>query len=164
MREYAGLKFREGDEEEVVEGRFAEYCRATCQRSAAGARYGLVDWLQWMDLEIENVRSVLRRCVIQADFPRGIDLAASLGWYWITRATTEGVRWLDELLAPGNSNPETHARACFIRGFLAVLQADPTAARPALQRAIRSARAAAQVSLAAASLSIASIAAHITGN
>src|SRR5229473_5907340 len=80
MREYAGVKFREADEEEVVEGRFAEYYRATCQRSVAGARYGLLEWLEWMDLEIENVRSVLHRCVIQADFPRGIDLAASLGW------------------------------------------------------------------------------------
>jgi len=164
MREYAGVKFREADEEEVVEGRFAEYYRATCQRSVAGARYGLLEWLEWMDLEIENVRSVLHRCVIQADFPRGIDLAASLGWYWITRATTEGVRWLDELLAPGNSNPETHARACFIRGFLAVLQADPTAARPALQRAIGAARAAAQLSVVAESLSMASIAENMAGN
>jgi hypothetical protein len=53
-----------------------------------------------MELEIDNIRSVLRRCLIHSDFPRGIVLACSIGWYWITRATTEGVRWLDELLAP----------------------------------------------------------------
>ena len=70
----------------------------------------------------------------------GVDLAAYLGWYWITRATTEGVRWLDELPASGRGKPDAHGWAYFIRGFLAVLQADPTAARPALARAVALAR------------------------
>jgi predicted ATPase len=95
MREYARLRLREAGEEEAVELRCAESYRLRCLRSAGAARYGLPEWLQWMDLEIDNVRSVLRRCLVHADYPRGLDLASSLGWYWMTRATTEGVRWLD---------------------------------------------------------------------
>ena len=99
MREFAGLKLREAGEEEAVELRCVEYYVSRCRRSAEGARYGLVEWLEWMDLEIDNIRSVLRRCLVRADISRGMDLAASLRWYWATRATTEGVRWLDEFLA-----------------------------------------------------------------
>ena len=46
---------------------------ARCRRSAAEARYRLVEWLDWMDLEIDNIRSVLHRCLA------GQDLAAGAG-------------------------------------------------------------------------------------
>ena len=164
MREYAGLRLREAGEEQLTEERCAEYYRSRCQRSAAQARYGLVEWLEWMELEIDNVRSVLRRCLIHEDFPRGVDLATSLGWYWITRATTEGVRWLDELLASGRGHPEPPALAYFMRGFLGVLQADPTAARPALERAVAASREARQLTLLSQSLSMASIAENMAGD
>src|SRR5260370_23064655 len=140
MREYAVFKLREEGVEQAIEVRCVGYYVSTCQRSAFQARFRLIEWLEWMELEIDNVRSVLRRCLTHADFASGIILASSVSWYWITRATTEGVRWLDELLAPGRSNPETDAWAYFIRGFLAVLQSDPGAARPALERAVAAAR------------------------
>ncbi|WP_338200800.1 NB-ARC domain-containing protein [Candidatus Nephthysia bennettiae] len=97
MREYAELKLREAGEVEVVELRCAEHYRSKCRRSAAEAHTALLEWLAWMDLEIDNLRAVLRLCVTRADYPLGIELAGSLLWYWTTRATTEGVRWLDEL-------------------------------------------------------------------
>ena len=93
MREYTRLKLREAGEEDVVELRCADYYVSRCQRvGEQPARYELPGWLEWMELEIDNIRSVLRRCLIHADFPRGIDLACSIGWYWITRATSEGVQ------------------------------------------------------------------------
>jgi predicted ATPase len=156
-REYTGLRLREASEEEVVELRCAEYYRSRCLRSAAEARYRLVEWLDWMDLEIDNVRSVLQRCVAHQDSRRGLDLASLIGWYWITRATSEGIRWLDELLASGSGNPQGHALAHFLRGFLAVLQSDGKAARPALERAATAAQEAGQASLQSLSLSMASI-------
>ncbi len=164
MREFARIKLREAGEEEVVELRCAEHYRSRCRRSAAEARYGLLKWLEWMDLEIDNVRSVLRRCLAQEDTGRGLDLASSMGWYWMTRATTEGVRWLDELLASGRGDPAAHAQAHFIRGFLAVLQVDPTAARPALQRAVAAAQGPGKLRLQAESLSMASIAESMAGD
>ena len=41
------------------------------------------------------------------------------------------MRWLDELL-PDETEPAAIAWAYFVRGFLAVLQNDPAAARPVL--------------------------------
>jgi len=117
-----------------------------------------------MDLEIDNIRSVLQRCLHQHDYERGVDLASSVGWYWVTRATTEGVRWLDELLAPGRVNPDSRAAAYFMRGFLAVLQSDPTTARLTLERAVAAARQAEQIIVLSHSLSMSSIAETIAGD
>ena len=164
MREFAGLKLAEAGEEEAVELRCAEYYRSTGGLSALEGRYRLLEWLAWADLEIDNVRAVLQRCVIRADAERGIDLAASLGWYWVTRATSEGMRWLDELLALEGGSLGTRAWAYFIRGFLAVLKADPVAAKPALQAAMATARQAGQRDALTEALSIASIAEGITGD
>jgi len=164
MREYSVLKLREAGEEIVVGERCTDYYWSRCQQAVGEARYRLPDWLQWMDLEIDNIRAVLRHCLTRGDARRGIDLATSIGWYWITRATTEGVRWLDELLAAGPGNPEGQFWAYFLRGFLAVLKADPIAARPPLQRAMVTARELGQPALLAQGLSMASIAENLAGD
>ena len=164
MREYAAHKMREAGEEEVLRDRYVAYYVLRCRRTALQARFGLVEWLAWTDVEIDNLRSVLRHCLVQSDSVNGLDLAASLGWYWVTRATTEGVRWLDELLACGPGDPETIAWAYFIRGFLAVLQGDWTGARPPLEMAIAAAREAGQPIPLAHSLTMASIADSMAGD
>src|SRR5215218_1378938 len=165
MGEYTRLKLREAGEEDVVELRCADFYVSRCRRAAEQpVRYELPGWLEWMELEIDNIRSVLRRCLIHADFPRGTELACSIGWYWITRATSEGVRWLDELLASGPGKPALGGLPYFLRGFLAVLQSDPTAARPALARAVMVARDAGQFRLLAESLAIGSVAANMAGD
>jgi predicted ATPase/DNA-binding CsgD family transcriptional regulator len=164
MREFAGLKLREAGEEEAIELRCAEYYASSCRRSAEWARYRLVEWLAWTDLEIDNIRSVLRRCLVHGDIARGMDLATSLPLYWATRATTEGVRWLEEFLAIGCGDSELQARAEGLRGFLAVLLVDPTAAQPALERAAAADREAGRLRPLAASLSMASIAANMAGD
>ncbi len=111
MREYARLKLREAGEEDAVERRCADYYLSRCAHFAAEGRYRLLDWLAWTELEIDNIRAVLRRCLDHEDSQRGIDLATCLIWYWITRATAEGVRWLDELLARhGRRPPRTRGR------------------------------------------------------
>ncbi|HEX6677227.1 MAG TPA: LuxR C-terminal-related transcriptional regulator [Actinomycetes bacterium] len=167
MREYTGIKLREAGEQDAVERRYVDYYVAACRQSAEQNRYRLLEWFEWMELEIDNVRSVLQRCLVHADFLRGIHLACSLGWYWITRATTEGVRWLDELLASGSpegGNAAVSGWAYFIRGFLAVLQNDPAAARPALERAVAAARATGNLPLLSQALSMASVAANMAGD
>src|ERR1700746_1347243 len=99
MREYARLRLHETGEENAVEQRCADYYLSRCASFALEGRHRLLDWLAWADLEIDNIRAVLRRCMDHEDSGRGIDLATFLIWYWITRATAEGVRWLDEVLA-----------------------------------------------------------------
>ena len=163
MREYARLKLHEAGEEDAVERRCADYYLSRCVRFAAEGRYRLLEWLAWTELEIDNIRAVLRRCIDHQDSRRGIDLAAGLIWYWITRATAEGVWWLDELLC-GAAKPAAHPWAYFARGFLAVLQNDPAAARPTLERGVTAARAAGQLDALSQSLAMASIAANMAGD
>ena len=72
MREYASLKLREANEEDLVEERCLEYYRTRCLASADQARYGLLEWLAWVDLEIDNIRAVLQRCIARGDLARGL--------------------------------------------------------------------------------------------
>jgi predicted ATPase/DNA-binding NarL/FixJ family response regulator len=164
MREYSALKLREATEEVIVGERCTDYYWSRCKQAMPEARYRLADWLEWMDLQIDNIRAVLRHCLTRGDAPRGIDLATSVGWYWITRATTEGVHWLDELMAAGRGNPEGQFWAYFLRGFLAVLKADATAARLPLQRALVAARELGQPTLLSQALAMASIAESMAGD
>ncbi|MEV0382062.1 LuxR C-terminal-related transcriptional regulator [Nonomuraea sp. NPDC050643] len=164
MREYAGLKLRAAGEEEELRRRYTGYYVTRCRRSSAEATHRLVEWLGWMDLEIDNVRSVLRGLVTEGDARRGLGLAYSLGYYWITRALGEGARWLDELLEPGYGRVQDQALGRYMRGFLAVLQSDPATAVPMLARAVALAREAGLPTLLAQSLALASIAASMAGD
>ena len=104
MREYASIKLRDAFEEDLLEERRVEYYRTTCLRSADEARYRLLEWLPWAELEIDNIRAVLQQCAVRGDSVRGLDIAASMKYYWITHGTTESVRWLDQLLAFGEAS------------------------------------------------------------
>jgi len=163
MREYARRKLAESGEVEELTRRCTNYYVTTFQASALEARFQLLEWLPWVELEIDNVRAVLRRCIETGDVSSGIVLATSLAWYWITRATSEGVRWLDELLGLGSADADTIAWSFFIRGFLGVLQGDWTAARPALARAISTARSAHLPIQLVNSLCMSSIAENLAG-
>src|SRR5215813_6081421 len=60
MREYAGLKLNEAGETEEIENRLVEHYRTTCLGLIDQQRHGLVQWLLWVDLEIDNIRAVLQ--------------------------------------------------------------------------------------------------------
>ncbi len=164
MREYAILKLRDAAEEEALGERCIDYYWSRCLPAGAAARYRLVEWLEWMELEIDNLRAVMRHCISRGDYARGVDLVTSLGWFWITRGTTEGARWLDELLAHGQGNRLSLAWATFLRGFLAVLQADPLTAGPWLDRAAEAARELRDNSMLTQALTMGSVAATFGGD
>jgi predicted ATPase/DNA-binding CsgD family transcriptional regulator len=164
MRAFAALKAREAGEEEETAARCTDHYVSTCRGSAQDARYRLVAWLAWMEVEIDSIRAVLRRCVDDADVVRGADLAVSCGWFWITRATAEGVRWLDAFVAREAAAGEARAGLLFMRGFLGVLQADPVAALPALERAAALGRDGGRTQVLVNALSMASIAANMVGD
>lgn len=152
MREYA----RSTRSADGIEQRWAAHYLRQCARFGAEGRYRLVEWLAWIEPEIDNVRALLRAL---SDDERGPLLATSLIWFWITRATTEGVRWLDES-APAAASPWTS----FARGFLAVLQSDPAVAVPTLARGVLAARAAGQPDVLCQLLAMAALAAHMAGD
>src|SRR6266581_2200894 len=162
--EYATLKLRDAHEERVLEERCLEYYRATCLQSVDQARYRLVDWLAWADLEIDNIRAVLHQCVARGDLARGLDIAASMGYYWITHGTTESTRWLDQLLGAEEAAPATQVRAYYLRGWLSLLQADAATARPWIARAVTTARETRQLTKLSESLSIAATIESVGGD
>ncbi len=164
IREYAARKLYEAGETDAAHEACTDYYFTRCASTALEARFHLVDWLAWNDLEIDNIRSVLRRCLVTRDSVRGIRLATALGWFWVTRATTEGVRWLDEMLALGPGDPATIGWSHFIRGFLGVLQGDWVSARPALERAVVAAQDAGDQMQLSHALSMASIAENLAGD
>jgi predicted ATPase/DNA-binding CsgD family transcriptional regulator len=163
LREYARLKLGDADEEDLLEERCLEHYRTTSLRSADQARYRLVEWLAWAELEIDNVRAVLQRCLARGDAARGLDIAASMKYYWITHGTTEGVRWLDPLLASSEASPHTRVRAYYLRGWLSLLQADPAAARPWIARAVVAARGTGPPAMLSEALSIAATVENMAG-
>jgi predicted ATPase/DNA-binding CsgD family transcriptional regulator len=164
MREYATLKLRDEHENDDLSERCVDHYWMTCLSTEAEGRYQLPDWLSWVELEIDNIRAVLQHCVSHGDSLRGLDIAASLRYYWITHGTTESIRWLDLLLAHGEASPRTRVRALSLRGWLSVLQGDPAAARPWLTRAIATARETRQPTQLSEALSIAANAENQIGN
>jgi predicted ATPase/DNA-binding CsgD family transcriptional regulator len=164
MREYARRKLVAASEDDLVEERCLEHYRTRCLAAVEDARYRPIEWLTWADLEIDNIRAVLQRSIARRDLARGLDIAAAIGDFWLTRGTTEGVRWLDRLLEASDAAPETEVRACYFRGWLSLLQADPPGARDWLARGVATARGAPVLSLLAQSLALSATAADASGD
>jgi len=163
-REYAAEKLRQSGEERTAQTELAAYYVSRCGEAADGARFRLVEWLRWIDLEIDNIRAVLHRLLAEGDHEHGLQLVGALVWYWVTRATTEGQRWielfLDAVPDDANANPGAH----FLRGFLAVLQANPITGRRELEQAAGAERAAGTSRQLAETLAMASVAANMAGD
>ncbi len=159
MREFAALKLKEAGEQEATEQRCADFYSVRCGQSALESRTQLASWLAWADVAIDNIRAVLLWCRSQGHTTRAAGLAASLGWYWITRATAEGIRWLAGFLAATSADPPMYGWACFMHGFLSLLKNDPPIARAWLGNAITTARTTGQPELLTEALAMASIAA-----
>jgi predicted ATPase/DNA-binding CsgD family transcriptional regulator len=164
MREYAGLKLGDAAEADDLDESYLDYYRTRCLETEDDARHRPLEWLPWVELEIDNIRSALQKCLAVADWRRGLEIATSIGYYWVTRGTTESMRWFDELLASAADSPDVPARAYHFRGWLSMLQIEPEAAKPWLARAIAAARASGQISQLSESLSVASTAEHMAGD
>ncbi len=164
MREYAGAKLRDAGEEDVIKNRCIEHYRTTCLQREMDARYHLVEWLRWADLEIDNIRAILYDCVARGDLARGLDIATSMRYYWITHGTTESIHWFDQLLTSADGSPTTLVRAYYLRGWLSLLKGDPEAGKPWILRAIASARESGQQRLWSESLSLAAIIHNVAGD
>ena len=172
MRDYASLKLRDADEVELLDDVYVEYYRTRSRDLRAvllrdihaglaardPGRNPTLEWLQWVDLEIDNIRAVLHKCLAASDWRRGLELATSVGYYWVTRGTTESIRWFDDLLAVAAGAADIPARAYYFRGWLSLLKSDPETAGPWLDRAIATARVARELPQLSESLSAASIA------
>jgi predicted ATPase/DNA-binding CsgD family transcriptional regulator len=164
MREYASAKLRDANEEELLKERCLEHYRTMCLQLAEQARYRLAEWLTWADLEIDNIRAILYDCVARGDLARGLDIATSMRYYWITHGTTESTRWLDQLLVSSEGSSTTLGRAYYLRGWLSLLKGDPAAGKPWIERAITTARESGHRALLSESLSLAATIHNVAGD
>ncbi|WP_277883583.1 LuxR C-terminal-related transcriptional regulator [Arthrobacter sulfonylureivorans] len=161
MREFGHLHLVKAGEIHAMHERLAGHFTRRCGQFAAEGRRRLLPWLSWMELEADNVRAVLDRLTLARD-PAAVDLAASLMYFWITRATSEGARRFDCLLESGNGRGRPVAH--FVRGFLAVLQNDPEVAARSLSVGIATARAEGPDAVLARLLAMASIASTMSAD
>jgi predicted ATPase/DNA-binding CsgD family transcriptional regulator len=163
MRDYALSRLVEAAEEDDARATFAEYYVSSYVGTFEEARHRLDEWLNAIDVEIDNVRAILAWLQAKHDYAGGTRLAGALGWYWITRAVNEGVRWLDEFLTDAGDDPNVVAQACFVRGVVSMMQNDPSRALPALSRGLELARTADLRRLCVQILTTASLAYDMAG-
>ena len=164
MREYAAGKLRDADEGARVDHRFAEHYRTRCLDTADDAWHRPLDWLSWVEREIDNLRLALHLCVAAADWSRGLDIVTALGPYWSTRGTRECRQWLDALMAAAGESTSLPAAVYRLRGWCDMRRADGEAARPWLAWAVAAARLADDPPMLAEVLATASIAENMAGD
>jgi predicted ATPase/DNA-binding CsgD family transcriptional regulator len=83
-------------------------------------------WLEWLDLEQENLRAALTWSLDNGEAEVALRLAGALWRFWYMRGyLTEGRRWLDRVLAADCGAPTTaRARALAGAGILACYQSN----------------------------------------
>jgi predicted ATPase/DNA-binding CsgD family transcriptional regulator len=140
MREFALLRLREAGEETIAKDEHRSFYSSLCRptefdlaRPDVASQLALLDELE---LEADNIRAALRHCL--AD-PEGADLglamAAGLGQHWRYRAVSEGVYWIDRLLARRGVDEAIRSRALYVKITLAVVQGDHAAGLDAVAEA-----------------------------
>jgi non-specific serine/threonine protein kinase len=129
IRAFGRQRLREGGEEVIARRRHRDYYLELAQRAEEewfGPRQA--DWLERFDRDRADVWAALGFCLADpSELDRGVDLAGSLWWFWITRAVRDGRQWLDRVVA-ASADRMTKARR--VDGWLALAHGDaPDAVR-----------------------------------
>ena len=140
MREYAGERLAETDEEAELDRRHASWYAALAEEAETeieGPKQGL--WLERLEADHENLRSALERALARGDAEVALRLAASLWRFWYRRGHYRaGRRWLDAALASNGAVPATlRAKALNGAGVLAQEQLDTALARTMQEESLR---------------------------
>jgi predicted ATPase/DNA-binding CsgD family transcriptional regulator len=127
IREYGRQRLRASGEESSVTKTYREWY-AELAGSVFEHSWGpsQLDWWDRAHLELANIRDVLRSYLAEPDeADEGLEAAASLEHYWLTRGSmSEGRRWLDALLDVARQPTKGRAMALAVDGWLAQLQGD----------------------------------------
>jgi DNA-binding CsgD family transcriptional regulator len=145
MREFALLRLREAAEEAIAKDAhrsfYSSLCRPTEFDLARPDVASQLAWLDELDLEADNIRAALRHCLADPDgADLGLAMAAGLGQHWRHRAVTEGVYWIDALLARRGGDDAIRGHALYVKVTLAVVQGDHAAGLEAVAEATAIAR------------------------
>ena len=97
-----------------------------------------------LDAETSNIRAALEYCIEnKAQLDAGLELAASLHFWWAARSCTEAIDTLQSLLGAGEAADRARAKTLFVLGNIYLFANHPRGARLVLEEALPLARAAA---------------------
>ena len=139
IRQYGQERLQESGESEAIRSRHAASFVALAELAWPELRGPQqVMWLKRLDTERDNLRAAMRLLLGNGES----QTAARIGWalwlfWWMHGYFTEGRRWMEEVLAKGDSMPASaRAKALFVAGTMADGQADRRSAGPLLEESV----------------------------
>jgi len=136
IRQYALEKLSERNEKDELRRRHAEFFSALAE-DAYGRRFDAeAEWSARLDTDHDDLRAALD-WLSQRDVDRSLELAGSLGWFWLSRGLLhEGHGRLATALANSNMTGRIRARALAASGSLLARQGDAPAGIAELDAAV----------------------------
>jgi predicted ATPase/DNA-binding XRE family transcriptional regulator len=144
LRQYTRERLADKGELQEIRRRHAEYYQALAVE-AAGHLLGAdqVPWLDRLDREHENLRAALRFAIESQNAELGMNIAASLHYFWYFRAHYTEARTLRSAVLALPGTPELgalRAEVLYGSGMLALHQGDYTGARAFVEEGVAFAR------------------------
>ena len=145
VRELASeLLGRQGEARDEVRRRHAMRFLALAEEARSFARGPRErEWLDRLELELDNIRAALRYCIDRPDPLLGLTLAEALEPLWVRDFHhREGLRWFEELFELGNDDvPDAiRAGALGVAARLSVELGDPARAKVWYRQSLKLAR------------------------
>ncbi len=138
VRQYAATRLEErGDREAIRRRHFDVHERLAASAVGRFSTHEEAIALVVLDTEVDNLRTALR-WAIRAEPARAVRLAGSLGRYWMIRADTAGLGYLDAVLAAAGNRADAadRARVVLCRVYLRAARHELQSARADTERAV----------------------------
>jgi predicted ATPase len=155
-REYGLLKLKrlgELDSTRVAHLQWYSDLAAQVEADSFGPR--LPEWFRRLDHEVANIRAALQFCLEHPEHVDvGLELAASLHYWWRTRAPAEASTTIQALLGHGGGEDQTRSHALWVLAALTVALGDFELSDSALREALARARRTKDIHAIAMALSV----------
>ena len=139
VRQYAEARLVERGAWEPIRRRHTEYFLELVEAGEAGLKGPHHEaWRARLELEHDNVRAVLRRCLDAGEATTAVRIGSALLNFWRQFGyRNEGRRWLEDALGPGSDVlPTLRAKAVQTTGELVFSNGDYRGARMWFERAV----------------------------
>ena len=134
--EYALEKLREGNEEEELRRRHADFFSAVAEQAYAHRFDAEAEWSARLERDHDDLRSALD-WLTERDPDRALELAGALGWFWLSRGLMrEGCGRLAAALAASGMTGRPRARALTASGALVARAGEAAAGIAQLDAAV----------------------------
>jgi predicted ATPase/DNA-binding CsgD family transcriptional regulator len=136
IRQYGAERLTMTHERDTLRRRHRDYYLSLVERADAESCGPLLpEWTARLSADRANLWAALDYCLTEPGESRtGLRMAASLWPYWVARGfVRDGRHWLDRALALDTAPSRERARALWVDGWIAYLQADKPASLALLE-------------------------------